>query len=222
MKNITRKITQALIIGTLIFGTASISGCKKKKELAAAQAAEAAEIAQQVKESTATLQSILADNTLDNIDENYEKLNAVKKLNLTDAGVNDLINQVQAKLLDDTEALKAQQQAEAEALRIQQAADLKIANDKSTLNQHFEALTGQTDYEKANNIISNTLPMFSNDDVPVLVIISEENGEKDYDKPTNIKDYLNYLKDRKAYKAEVETIEYDDNGKIKELELRKK
>ena len=30
------------------------------------------------------------------------------------------------------------------------------------------------------------------------------------------------LKDRKAYKAEVETLTYDQNGKISELELRKK
>ena len=44
---------------------------------------------------------------------------------------------------------------------------------------------------------------------------------KDYDRPTTIEKYLNYLKDRKAYKAEVENIVYDDYGKIKELELRK-
>ena len=57
--------------------------------------------------------------------------------------------------------------------------------------------------------------MFKSTEVPVLVIISEENGKKDYDKPTTIEKYLNYLKDRKAYKAEVENIVYDDSGKIK-------
>jgi hypothetical protein len=218
MKKIIRKITQALIIGTLIFGTASITGCKKKKELAAAQAAEAAELAKQVKEATATLQAILADNTLDNIDANYQKLNTVKAMKLQDAGVNDLINQVDAKLLNDSEALRKQSEAE----RAQQAADMKLANDKSTLNQHFQALANESDYGKASNIMNNTLPLFENENVPVLIIISEENGEKDYDKPTTIKKYMQYLTDRQAYNAEVDTIEYDDNGKIKELELRNK
>ena len=107
-------------------------------------------------------------------------------------------------------------------MREAEAARMKIENDKRILNQNFEALVGQKDYTKANNIINNTLPMFAGNDVPVLVIIAEENGVKDYDKPTNIKDYMNYLKDRKAYKAEVETVKYDQNGKISELELRKK
>jgi len=146
-------------------------------------------------------------------------------MKLEDPGVNNLIASAQTKLAADKvkyDALMEQRRLEAEALRKEEAARMKIENDKKTLNQHFAALTGQKEYEKANNIISNTLPMFANDDVPVLVIISEENGEKDYDKPTTIKKYLEYLKDRKAYKAEVETIVYDESGRIKELELRKK
>ena len=225
MKNITRKITQALIIGTLVFGSAAMTGCKKKKELAAAQAAEALRIADQIKEATALLEGILSDETLDNIDQNYEKLAMVKDMNLEDPGVLNLIIQVQEKLAADKEAyavLMEEQRLEAEALRLEEAAAAKIENDRKMLNQYFAALTGEKDYTKANNIISNTLPMFANDDVPVLIIIAEENGEKDYDKPTTIKAYLNYLKDRKAYKAEVETVVYDEAGKITELELRKK
>lgn len=225
MKNITRKITQALIIGTLVFGSAAMTGCKKKKELAAAQAAEALRLADQIKEATALLEGILSDKTLDNIDQNYEKLAMVKDMNLEDPGVLNLIIQVQEKLAADKEAYAAlmeEQRLEAEALRLKEAAAAKIENDRKMLNQYFAALTGEKDYTKANNIISNTLPMFANDDVPVLIIIAEENGEKDYDKPSTIKAYLNYLKDRKAYKAEVETVVYDEAGKITELELRKK
>ena len=65
------------------------------------------------------------------------------------------------------------------------------------------------------------MPLFASPDVPVLVVISEENGMKDYDKPTTIEKYLNYLKDRKAYKAVVNDIVYNDSGKITELELRR-
>lgn len=225
MRKAFRQITQAAIIASLIIGSAGISGCKKKKELAAAQAAEAARIAEQVKEATAILEQIIDDENVENVNSNYTKLNKVVDMKLEDPGVNNLIATAQTKLAADKvkyDALMEQRRLEAEALRKEEAARMKIENDKKTLNQHFAALTGQKEYEKANNIISNTLPMFANDDVPVLVIISEENGEKDYDKPTTIKKYLEYLKDRKAYKAEVETIVYDESGRIKELELRKK
>ena len=224
MKNITRKITQALIIGSLIFGTAAMTGCKKKKELAAAQAAEAQRLADQIQEATKILNGILADETLDNVDANYKKLNQVKDMKLEDPGVLNLIIQVQEKLAADKEAydvMMLKKKQEAEALRLEEAARMKVENDKKMLNQHFEALTGQKDYDKANTIISNTLPMFANKEVPVLIIIAEEGDVVDYDKPTNINDYLNYLKDRKAYKAEVDTITYDANGKISELVLRK-
>lgn len=224
MKNITRRITQALIIGSLIFGTAAMTGCKKKKELAAAQAAEAQRLADQIQEATKILNGILADKTLDNVDANYKKLNQVKEMNLEDPGVLNLIIQVQEKLAADKaayEAMMLEIKQEAEALRLEEAARMKVENDKKMLNQHFAALTGQKDYDKANTIISNTLPMFANKEVPVLIIIAEEGDVVDYDKPTNINDYLNYLKDRKAYKAEVDTITYDANGKISELVLRK-
>ncbi len=225
MKRVVRKITQALIIGTLVFGSATFTGCKKKKELAAAQAAEAALLAEQIKEATALLESILADNTLDNIDANYDKLDKVKAMKLDNTGVLNLTIKAQEKLAADKEAyalLMEKQRLEAEKLRAEEAARLKIENDVRILNQHFEALVGEKDFEKSNTIITNTLPMFANDDVPVLVIISEENGEKDYDKPSTIRKYLDYLKDRKEYKAVVENVVYDDYGKITELELRKK
>ena len=121
------------------------------------------------------------------------------------------------------EKLEADRLAMAELLEAERLAEeLRLkANTDNVLNKQFAALTGEQDYEKSNNIINNILPMFASKDVPVLVIISEENGMKDYDKPTTIDMYLNYLKDRKAYKAEVENIIYDDSGKIKELELRK-
>lgn len=225
MKRVVKKITQALIIGTLVFGSATFTGCKKKKELAAAQAAEEARLAEQIKEATALLESIIADETLDNIDANFDKLDKVKAMNLEDPGVLGLTIKAQEKLAADKEAyavLMEKQRLEAEKLRAEEAARMKIENDIRILNQHFEALIGEKDYDKSNTIITNTLPMFVNDDVPVLVIISEENGEKDYDKPTTIRKYMDYLKDRKAYKAVVENVVYDDYGKIKELELRKK
>jgi len=54
-----------------------------------------------------------------------------------------------------------------------------------------------------------------------LIIISKENNIVDYDRPTTIKDYLNYLKDTKNNINKVEKISYDNNGKIREMELLK-
>ena len=44
----------------------------------------------------------------------------------------------------------------------------------------------------------------------------------DYDKPTTIKKYLDYLKDQKKSPNAVEHLEFDDAGKIKEVTLIKK
>ena len=226
MKVALKQVTKAVIIASLLIGSgAGFTGCKKKKELAAQQAAEEARKAEQIKEATAILEAIIADDNIENVDANYKKLDEVKAMNIEDAGVLNLIIKAQEKLAADKEALAAkreQERIEAEKRRAEEAAAAKIENDRKMLNQHFAALTGETDYEKANTIIENTLGMFANDEVPVLVIIAEENGQKDYDKPTTIKKYLNYLKDKKAYKAEMENVVYNDAGQITELELRKK
>ena len=213
---VLKRFSKVLLIAVLMAGTAGMTGCKKKKELAAAEAAAAAQLAEEITKATEMLEGILSDNTLDNIDKNEATLEMVKNMNLKDPGVLNLIIKAQEKLEADRLAMAELLEAErlAEELRLK-------ANTDNVLNKQFAALTGEQDYEKSNNIINNILPMFASKDVPVLVIISEENGMKDYDKPTTIDMYLNYLKDRKAYKAEVENIIYDDSGKIKELELRK-
>ena len=79
-----------------------------------------------------------------------------------------------------------------------------------------KGLTGQ-----ANEDIAQLLKQFANDDVPVLIVISEENGQKDYDRPTTISKYLNWLKDQKRYNTRVSDIMRNTAGKIIELEVTK-
>jgi len=55
----------------------------------------------------------------------------------------------------------------------------------------------------------------------VLIIIAQSGGITDYDEPTTIQKYLNYLKDQKKKADTIENIVFDDAGKIKELELTK-
>jgi hypothetical protein len=210
---VLKRFSKVLLIAILMAGTAGMTGCKKKKELAAAEAAAATQLAEDIAKATEMLEGILSDNTLDHVEENEATLEMVKSMNLQDPGVLNLIIKAQEKLESDRAALEV-------ALLEEERRKAEASTD-NILNKQFAALTGEQDYDKSNNIISNILPMFASPEVPVLVIISEENGMKDYDKPTTIEKYLNYLKDRKAYKAEVENIVYDENGKINELELRK-
>ena len=219
-----KRISKILLVALLLAGTAGMTGCKKKKELAAAEAAAAAELQAQIDQAKSMLLAILEDNTLDNVDANYATLDEVKAMNLSDPEVLKLVIDVQEKLADDKAALALlveERLAAERAAAALEAENMKIENDKILINKSFLALSVEKVLDKANNIINNTLPMFSSPDAVVLIIVSEENGKKDYDRPTNIKDYLDYLKDRKSYTSTVEIIRYDDFGKISELELRK-
>ncbi len=89
------------------------------------------------------------------------------------------------------------------------------------LEQYFNAIAGSGNVASANGSINEALAMFASPSTPVLIVISEEDGEKDYDKPTNIKDYLNYLKDQKKNINKVSNLQFDGSGKITEVELVK-
>lgn len=95
------------------------------------------------------------------------------------------------------------------------------AAPKARLSSYFEAIAGSNSIASANNTINEALALFTSPQVPVLIVISEEGGQKDYDRPTTIKDYLNYLKDQKKNSNTISNLQFDGSGKITELELRK-
>ena len=66
------------------------------------------------------------------------------------------------------------------------------------------------------------MKLYSNKDVPVLIIISQADGITDYDKPTTIEKYLNFVKDQKKYSNDIFNVKFDSYGQITELELIKK
>lgn len=133
------------------------------------------------------------------------------------------------------EALRKQKEeemrkeAEAKARKEEEERLAREAKNKATpslsgsakVEQYFSAISSAPSVTSANNSISEALSMFTSEQAPVLIVISEEGGEKDYDKPTTIKAYLNYLKDQKKNINKVSNIVLDDAGKIKELELTK-
>jgi membrane protein involved in colicin uptake len=51
------------------------------------------------------------------------------------------------------------------------------------LGQYFSAISGASSTAAANSSINEALTMFASGDTPVLIIISGEGAQKDYDKP---------------------------------------
>lgn len=97
----------------------------------------------------------------------------------------------------------------------------KIVSKEQKLNNYFNAVSTATTTQSANNSIDEALTMFNNADAPVLIVIYHDGASPDYDEPTTIGKYLNYLKDTKTKAAQVEEVVYDSNGRIKELVLKK-
>jgi len=115
------------------------------------------------------------------------------------------------------EAAKRKQELEAEA-RAAEAKRKEIEPSKK-LDTYFSAIANSSSLASANSSISEALGLFASKDTPVLIVISEENGQKDYDKPTTIGDYLNYLKDQKKSINKINQLQFDNAGKITEVEL---
>lgn len=106
---------------------------------------------------------------------------------------------------------------EAEARQNEMAANAP----KAKLNQYFQSIAGSGNAASANSSINEALSLFASPDTPVLIVISEEGGQKDYDRPTTIRQYLNYLKDTKKNSNSISNLQFDNSGKITEVELRK-
>jgi hypothetical protein len=112
-------------------------------------------------------------------------------------------------------------EAEELAKREAEARRKETETPKARLATYFASITSSPSATSANNTINEALSLFASPDTPVLIIISEENGQKDYDRPTTIKDYLNYLKDQMKNINSISTMKVDGSGKITELELIK-
>ena len=89
------------------------------------------------------------------------------------------------------------------------------------LESQCASIASASNVTAANQSIQEVLAMFSNPETPILVVIHEEGGVKDYDEPTTIKKYLEYLKDTKKNLNYISDIRMA-GGKVTELELKRK
>jgi hypothetical protein len=133
------------------------------------------------------------------------------------------IEQEQANLRKQQEEEQRRKEAEEQARRDAEAKALQAQSStpKARLLQYFESIANSGSTGSANSSINEALALFASPQTPVLIVISEEGGQKDYDRPTTIIDYLNYLKDQKKNPNQISNVQVDGSGKITELELRK-
>lgn len=159
---------------------------------------------QQIEEVKIRLYGLLNNQTM-GADDLERELNEIKALNIKDAEVNKLIKQVEDRikeLRDDGGIIATNEDLDA------------YFNQVVTL-----AKTGNV--ETTNMKIKDILKFFTSPDAPLLIIVYKDADITDYDKPTTIGAYLNYLKDQKTNINKTYSIERDNYGKIKLVELLK-
>ena len=204
------KITTILMVLLAVFITlGGTTSCKRKKRLAR-EAAEA-EYKSKVEQAVKDLNAILDDETLWSLEEKEARVKTIKDWNLQNAEVDDLIFQVEKKLARERAQKEEEERNKQEAQSV-----------NATLEKNFTSIARSGSVSQANRDINETLKLFESPNVPVLIIIKQNAGFNDYDRPTTIENYLNYLKDQKKATEKVHEIKYNSNGKINELELIKK
>lgn len=165
------------------------------------------------------------------------KKNEAKKIDRMRAALLDMLlnkdNLTADQLQDALDALKAEgispELADLVARVEKKIKEMRSSSTNLPLKtQVWNGFQGIADAAKAGNLnqadntIKNTLQYFASPDATVLIIISKEDGVVDYDKPTTIGRYLQFIKDQKSNRNAIESFLLDGNGKIKELDLIKK
>ncbi|HBH23939.1 MAG TPA: hypothetical protein DDY13_11015 [Cytophagales bacterium] len=200
-----------LLALTVTTGTYS---CKSKKKLAQEQAE--AGYNRKVARAKADLESIINRTSDWTLDEQDAKIDYIKGLEINDQEVEDLIIAAERTVLEQR-ALAEEAEEKAE-----EKVDEELSSEARNLNDYFDQIAGAGSTAQSKSLINEVLGLFASPDTPVLIVIAKNGDQKDYDRPTTIQKYLNYLRDQKKSLNRVENVALDNSGKIKELELVRK
>ncbi len=124
--------------------------------------------------------------------------------------------------VSDTAQVSQQIEEEVEDNKEEETYYKPEASTAVKLENYFNSIANAPTLTSANNSIREAESMFNSSDAPVLIIFYAAGGKAEYDEPTTINKYLNYLKDVKKSINRVEDYTLDSNGKIKELVLFRK
>ena len=87
------------------------------------------------------------------------------------------------------------------------------------MEDYFRKVSTASNVDNANAAIDQAMNMFSSPDAPVLIVIKKTGDIIDYDRPTTARQYFDYMKDQKKTFNQVDKLEFDEKGKIKEMIL---
>ncbi len=217
----TGKFRLFLIMMLVVSLGAGFSSCTSQKKAAKKKAAQ--ELAEKKAKAKSDLLAIINDDGRMTLEEKEFKLAAVKRMGIDDSEINDLIGQAEEILARERAALERKK--EEERLQREKEAkerELREGGQYRAINNSLDAVAGAGDVASANMRIREALAAFAGEDVPVLILISREGEIRDYDRPTTIRKYLEFIKDQKKSPNKVLNAVFDSNGKIKVLELIKK
>jgi hypothetical protein len=196
--------------------SAALPACKGKQKAAERERAEL--LARQTEQAKSDLIDLLSDQNGMTLEEKEAALERIRQLGLEDPEVRDLIAKAEDKI--------AAERAEADRLRAEETEKLRAEAEKQAkqraLSGAFAQIANANTPAAANLRIEETLRLFASPDAPVLIIIAEEGGVVDYDRPTTIRQYLEHVKDTGSVEEALSRMTMDDRGLIAELELRKR
>jgi hypothetical protein len=211
------KLTKRLFILLLVVSVAAgMTGCKSQKKLSKQMAEK--EYAMKVDKAKQDLMDILNDNTSMTLDQKENAVADIKNQKLNDPEVKKLLKQAEEKLAKERSDLNNSQMVNPKQ---KEEVNVRKEMTNSTLSDYFSNIANASSTSEANMYLNDAIGMFASPEVPVLIIISRVGSVVDYDRPTTIQNYLNYLKDTKNNINKVDKITYDTQGKITELELIK-
>jgi hypothetical protein len=207
----TNLMLALVVISVAIIVSPGCSGRKKAEQAAQEQRDKA------VQDALKSLKALMTDNGM-SLEQKRAEWNRIKNLNLNHPEVNELLEKVDAYLKLQEQRM-AEDKAEAERRAAEKEKSKKAFQQVLT---HFERIANAPSVDDANRHIQEALGLFTSAQVPVLIVISTApNGSKDYDRPTTIRKYLDYIKDQRRYEKQADLLKLDEQGKIKELELIK-
>jgi len=214
-----KSLHKILILIFIVVASAGEYSCKSQKKIAAEQA-DAAE-ARKIAKAKADLEELLSDNTGLILNEKESRLKVIKDLNIEDSEVQELIVKVEEKLKRERDTFLAKEKAEKLA-REREEKLRREGSEQKGLDDYFSLIANSTNLATSNRYVNEAIKLFASEDTPVLIIVSKSGNIVDYDRPTTIRRYLEYIKDQKVSRNKIENVVYDANGKITELELIKK
>lgn len=161
------------------------------------------------------LNSLISGNSNMTLEEREKKLAEIKSKGITDQTVVNLIKMAEDKIVAERKEYEAKK--EEEKRENENKVIVLSANEQFTV--YLNEIAAAPTQDVANQTIAKALGMFSSPDALVLIIVYKQGDVVDYDRPTTIKEYLNWVKDQKKVAHNIDKLIQDPSGKIKEIEL---